>query len=269
MKRVSLNENSIKKKHPGGTGGGEALLCLETSTSASSLALVSREGMPARDFRGPAPGPHTADLFVRLKKLLEEGGSSLSGLLGVAVAAGPGSFTGLRVAVSAAKTLAWSTGLPLFAVDSLEALAFGSVDLKCPVCAIFNAGQGELYAGIYSPPRSGGSAMRRIMEPAALTLDALCLELDKLERMVLVGEGFLKNEQNFITRLGADRLVKAPERRHLPDAALVGELALKELERCRVQDLFGFEPFYVRTGKMGLRLNTQNVARKDTPVFGS
>lgn len=229
----------------------KALLCLETSTSVGSVALVDSRGMLARWCRN-TPAPHTEDLFSTIGKLLNEFSLRPADLSGVAVAAGPGSFTGLRVAVSAAKTLAWTADLPLFAVSSLEALAYGAACWNLPVCAAFNAGQDELYAAVYSWTENRRPA-RRIMAPAAITADKLCSTLGGLERFICLGQGVRAIEKELTACLG-DRIVWLPSRHDLPDAALVGELVFTEPERYRVQDIFAFEPFYVRSGRVQLRL---------------
>ncbi len=229
----------------------KALLCLETSTAVGSVALVDRKGVLARCCR-TSPAPHAQELFLTVKQLLDDCHQRPADLLGVAVAAGPGSFTGLRVAVSAGKTLAWSAGIPLFAVGSLEALAFGAAAWKLPVCAIFNAGQEELYAGVYSRSEPD-SPIQEIVAPAAFALDKLCAELTGFERVICLGEGFRAREKELTACLG-QRLEQIPSHYDLPDAALVGELVFTGLERYRVEDIFRFEPFYVRSSRVQLRL---------------
>ena len=229
----------------------KALLCLETSTAVGSVALVERKGLLIRCCRN-SPAPHTEDLFLTVKRLLDDCSLKAADLLGVAVAAGPGSFTGVRVAVSAAKTLAWASGVPLFAVCSLEALAFGAASWKLPVCALFNAGQDELYAAVYSWPEPGGPA-QAIIAPCASAIDKLCAELTGFERLICLGEGFRAREKELTACLGK-RHERISPRYDLPDAALVGELVFTGLERYRVEDIFGFEPFYVRSGRTQLRL---------------
>ncbi len=229
----------------------KALLCLETSTTVGSVALVEPKGLLVRCCRN-SPAPHTEDLFLTVKRLLDDCSLQPADLLGVAVAAGPGSFTGVRVAVSAAKTLAWASGVPLFAVGSLEALAFGAASWKLPVCALFNAGQDELYAAVYSRPEPGGP-VQEILSPRASVLDRLCVELAGFERLICLGEGFRAREKELSACLGK-RHERVSPRYDLPDAALVGELVFTDLERYRVEDIFGFEPFYVRSGRTQLRL---------------
>ena len=229
----------------------KALLCLETSTSAGSVALVDSNGLLARCGRN-SRAPHTQDLFLKVKQLLDDFALQPADLFGVAVASGPGSFTGLRVAVSAAKTLAWTAGVPLYSVCSLEALAFGAAAWKLPVCAIFNAGQDELYAAVYSWPEPD-SRSQEILAPAAFSLQKLCAKLAGIERVICIGEGFCSREKELTAFLGAG-LAKLPSRYNLPDAALVGETVLKGPELYLVKDIFGFEPFYVRSGRAQLRL---------------
>src|SRR6266545_2870940 len=104
-----------------------AILALETSTFTASVALLAGDRLITRE-RGPE-GTHSSDLFALLDQVLREGGVRLTELAGIAVGAGPGSFTGLRIAMATAKGLAFAAGKPLWAVSSLAALALDAAAL--------------------------------------------------------------------------------------------------------------------------------------------
>lgn len=100
------------------------LLAVETSGLSGSIALFS-EGQVYREQSLSADGPRHAQVLVReTDVLLRNAGLTVSDLTSVAVSIGPGSFTGLRVGVVFAKTLAWLQGIPLVAVNSLQSLAW-------------------------------------------------------------------------------------------------------------------------------------------------
>ncbi|MCP4635593.1 MAG: tRNA (adenosine(37)-N6)-threonylcarbamoyltransferase complex dimerization subunit type 1 TsaB [Methyloversatilis sp.] len=102
------------------------LLALETSAETASVALLTGDRLLHRE--GGTPGTHARFVLGWVEALLEEGGCALAEIDGIAFSAGPGSFTGLRLAVSVAQGLAVAADLPLIAVPTLHALAFGRGD---------------------------------------------------------------------------------------------------------------------------------------------
>ncbi len=231
---------------------GGPLLCIDTSNPVGSLAVCGGTG-PTLSRRLDTPRAHTERLFTAARELLAEAGLTAGQLGGIAVAAGPGSFTGLRIAVSTAKTLAWALKLPLYAVGSLEALAGRALEGQDrPVCALFEAGHEELYAACYE--RAGEDRLRALLEPRALAPEALARALESLPRAVaLVGSGYRRRREFFLERMG-NRATGLPEELDHPEAAVIGRLALADPDRCRVADPFSFEPDYLRVGQADLRL---------------
>src|SRR5581483_1449847 len=92
---------------------------------------------------------HSVELLRRLERLLKERGLELSQVSAVAAATGPGSFTGVRVAVTVAKSLAFGLNVPLVGVSTLDILAYSQAAASAPVCALMDAGRGEFYAALY------------------------------------------------------------------------------------------------------------------------
>lgn len=121
------------------------LLALETSTLLGSCALWLN-GQCIERFC-PDGRSHSETLLPLLRSLLAEADVSLNQLDAIAFGAGPGAFTGLRVACGVAQGLAVGAGLPVIPVGSLEALAW-SVDAPC-VLALLDARMGEVYSGIF------------------------------------------------------------------------------------------------------------------------
>ncbi len=231
------------------------LLCIDTSIPVGSVAVVD----PARpDDAHVRTGPNARaeKLFVEIESLLAECGLRPVDLGAVAVAAGPGSFTGLRIAASTAKTLAWTLGIPLFAADSLLCQAARAADTGPPVCAAFDAGRGEFYAACYrwSDP---GRKPEQLLAPGAWGLESLCRLLEPLAAgsgLILLGQGYLSAREQFDKRLG-DRLRPVDEALHGPDAGALGRLVLAAAQSYLVREINAFEPDYIRIGQTGLRLS--------------
>ena len=127
------------------------LLAIDTSTSTAGLALVQGDQLVA-ELTWHADNRHSTDLFARLTQLFETYGVAPEQLDGIAVATGPGSFNGVRVALATAKSLAFALDRPLYGVPTLDAIAWGASFVQGTVWAILEAGRGQLYAAAYEAP---------------------------------------------------------------------------------------------------------------------
>lgn len=125
------------------------LLALDTSTRQASVAL-SDEHMLYGEYTWQIGNNHSVELLERIQRLVVvDCGSSLQAIDGVAVATGPGSFNGVRVAVATAKALAFALQKPLVGVSTLEIIAAQHDKWRGPVCSILEAGRSELFAACY------------------------------------------------------------------------------------------------------------------------
>jgi tRNA threonylcarbamoyladenosine biosynthesis protein TsaB len=122
------------------------VLAIDTSTECASLAVLAGEGRLTETAIHSTDG-HSSRLFAELQALLRRAGVRLEDVDCFAAAAGPGSFTGVRVALAAVKGLAASLDKPMVAVSSLEALAwFGETPLRG---AVIDARRGDIYGGVF------------------------------------------------------------------------------------------------------------------------
>ena len=127
------------------------LLALDTSTPAAALAV----GTAAGTVYGAAPDPaerHGRNLVPAIGALLESAGVAIGEVGGIAVGLGPGSYTGLRIGVTAAKVLAYTLGVPLVGLDSLEVVARNAPPHARRVAVIADAQRGEVYAADFARP---------------------------------------------------------------------------------------------------------------------
>ena len=125
------------------------LLALDTSTHQASIALCDEQTLYG-EYTWRIGNKHSVELLERIQRLVEvDCGSSLQVIDGVAVATGPGSFNGVRVAVATAKAFAFALQKPLVGVSTLEIIAAQQHNWRGPVCSILEAGRSELYAACY------------------------------------------------------------------------------------------------------------------------
>src|SRR5213080_5215777 len=158
------------------------VLAVETSTLAGGVALLDGDvllGQYMLDVRVT----HSERLMGAVDRLLGDARWTVRDLTGLAVAVGPGSFTGLRVGLSTVKGLALALGIPVAAVPTLDAMAASLPFAALPVCPVLDARKGEVYASLY---RWDGGAMRREWEYQALTPESLAARLG--EPVILLGD---------------------------------------------------------------------------------
>ncbi len=191
------------------------VLGLDTATLTSGIAVLDGERVLAES-RHDASG-RTADLLVAIDATCKRAGVLPSELDAVAVGAGPGSFTGLRIGMATAKGIAFAAGKPLWAVSSLAALAW---NLPGFVVAVLDARKGEVYAGCY---RDGVLVdVERVLAPTAVA--PWVTDLARAETITYVGD------------------LLAPEIT-TPSGVAVARLALAGL---RVDVVTGGAPTYIR-----------------------
>lgn len=131
---------------------------------------------------------HSQTLLPMAENMLKCAEVDVKSLDCIAVTAGPGSFTGIRIGVSAVKGLAFSLGIPCVGVSTLHALAYNLLGIDCIACAVMDARCSQYYNALF---RIKGSNIERLTEDRAITNDDLAKDLAhyKGERIVLVGDG--------------------------------------------------------------------------------
>jgi tRNA threonylcarbamoyladenosine biosynthesis protein TsaB len=131
------------------------ILGFDTSTAASSACVLRADGEAHEalpDARAlTAPPGHARELLPAITAVMDEAGADFGDLEAIAVGVGPGTFTGLRIGIATARTLAAASHLPLRPVSSLAALAAGMGD--GPALGLIDAKRGELFAALYESGR--------------------------------------------------------------------------------------------------------------------
>lgn len=206
-----------------GREGSLALRCNGQCTGVRSLAKTGRR--------------HAQTLVAEIDNLVRESGLEFTDLVGVAVSIGPGSFTGLRVGVTCAKTLAWATGCHVAAVDTLRVIAQNAPDDIAGVHVISDAQRGELFVGRYVRGEDGLFA--RVDEIEIVAAPQWCAE--RTTDCVVTGPGLDKYADRFTSSV---RLLE-PEQR-FPSASIVARFGEQQIDAGETADLWSLEPLYIR-----------------------
>ena len=217
------------------------ILALESSAVACSAALCEDEKLVAQSFQNNGL-THSVTLLPMVSALLDGCGETLAGVDVVAVAAGPGSFTGLRIGVSAAKGLAWPEGKPCAACSTLESMAWGAAHMGMDICAVMDARRNQVYNARFL---GTGEGLERLTPDRAIGLDALAEELKNRARpQILVGDG-ADLCYTTLKEQGLDVALAPPHLRY-QSAWGVARCALELARRGQLTDAAALAPAYHR-----------------------
>lgn len=162
------------------------LLAFETSAKAASVALFEGKTLLAEQYQNTGL-THSQTLMVMAEDLLKQCGKTAQDVQAVAVANGPGSFTGVRIGVAAAKGFAWASEIPLYGVSTLEAMVMGLGVHDGYVCAVMDARREQVYNALFYVNQG---VLSRQTPDRAISLADLKNELKSLEKPIfLVGDG--------------------------------------------------------------------------------
>jgi tRNA threonylcarbamoyladenosine biosynthesis protein TsaB len=223
------------------------LLALDTSTSFTAVALLS--GARPLAERQLSSGGHSRSLLLLVDELLAEAGRTRGELEGVAVGMGPGSFTGVRIGLSVAKTLAFARGLPLLGISSLRALAENGRELPADeVCPALDALKGEVFSARYRLP----SLEPLEPEGARAPADWARALASTSARRAFLGSGAERFREVLTAALGERAVLPAEPGLHRVSAVALGRLALARWERGERDDPQTLEPLYCRLSEAEL-----------------
>jgi len=214
------------------------ILGIETATVLGGVALVSTDGELLGEIALRNHESHAERLLPASEWLLATLGFSVRDCAAVAVSQGPGSFTGLRAGIAAAKGLAFSLGVPLFGVPTLEALAANAPPGEGRVCAVINARRGEVFRAFF---RRAPAGPQRLEPDSLVPLRSLADELSA--DCLVVGE----LPVSFSELLPPDHPVRfaLPHLNH-PRAAVIAALGRAARDASRVSQLTTLMPLYLR-----------------------
>ena len=216
-------------------------LAFETSAKAASVALTENGKLLGESYQNTGL-THSQTLMVMAEDLLKQCGKTVSDLNAVAVAEGPGSFTGVRIGVAAAKGLAWGGEIACYGVSTLEAMARSLGVYRGYVCPCMDARRQQVYNAVFYA--DAGKLERRTPD-RAIALADLAEELKNCEEPVfLVGDGSILCYNTLSSQVPA--LVLPPEHRMHQRAVGVALLAEEKAAAGETGDGNALTPNYLR-----------------------
>ena len=217
------------------------ILAFETSAKAASAALLEDGKLLAENYQSTGL-THSQTLMVMAENLLSQCGKTVNDVTAVAVAAGPGSFTGVRIGVAAAKGFAWGREVSCYGVSTLEAMALSLGAYQGYVCPVMDARRSQVYNALFYVNRG---VLKRITDDRAIALEQLKQELAPLaEPVFLVGDGSTLTYKTLSAEIPG--LVLPPEHRMHQRADGVALLAAQKIAAGEPGDGAGLTPNYLR-----------------------
>jgi tRNA threonylcarbamoyladenosine biosynthesis protein TsaB len=228
------------------------ILAIETATLAGSIALVRNEDVIA-SFNGDPGISHSNTLLADLDKLLSETSTELAQIDLFAVAAGPGSFTGLRIGIATVKALAATLDRPCAAIPTLHAVALSGGPSELTV-ALLPAGRGEVFAQLFSV---SGDVVTALDEAAHIAPARMIEKYGSLAHVLWCGEG--ANAQRELIENAAEskkwRIASLIEGRSKSLAQYVSRLALQSFQQDQLVAPDALQAIYVRPSDAELKVS--------------
>ncbi len=162
------------------------VLGIDSSAISAGCALVEGNKIIAEEFLNTRH-THSETLLPMVSGMLKNAGVALRDVERVAVTAGPGSFTGLRIGIATVKGLCMGAEKPCAAVSTLEAIAYNFIGIDGIICACMDARCKQVYNALF---RSESGTVTRLCDDRAVSLELLSDELSRLDgRIILAGDG--------------------------------------------------------------------------------
>ena len=225
------------------------ILSVDSSAVTASAALTDGEKVIKSEFVN-AGLTHSETLLPMIKRVMQ--GNDFAKLDAIAITAGPGSFTGVRIGVATVKGLAFKNKIPCIGVSTLEAIAYNFIDEDCIVCAVMDARRMQFYNALFE---IRDAQCKRLCEDRAISIEDLREELDNFERVVIAGDGARLCYEN----IGLENAVLADEDKIYQNAVSVSKAA-ENKDKIPAAQLM---PVYLRQSQAERELGLKKKEKKE------
>ena len=234
------------------------LLGIDSSGMTASAAIVSGDILVA-EFTVNNKQTHSQTLLPMIDQVVKMSGIGLEELDGIAVAAGPGSFTGLRIGSSTAKGMALALNKPIIPVPTLEGMAYRMAGFGGVICPLMDARRSQVYTGIY---RMSGSRMECLLEQCAVDILDIAAKVNELnENVVFLGDGVPVHRAVLEEKIKVSYQF-APLHLNRQSAASVAALGMIYMEEGKIEDAKDHKPIYLRQSQAE-RERQERLAQKE------
>ena len=218
------------------------ILAIDTSTAVMGIALLDEEKVYS-EMTTNVKRNHSIRLMPTIELLFQEVNWSPEEIDLIAVAKGPGSYTGVRIGVTTAKAFAWSLHKPIVGISTLEAMAYQNKEFQGYISPIIDARRGQVYSGLY---KNEPQNWQTVVEDRIILLsDWITMIKEKQEPVLFVGDD-LKIHSDYIRQNIGNLANQSESFSHFPRASVIGRLAIEEIAQGRSENAYDFVPEYLQ-----------------------
>lgn len=218
------------------------ILGIDSSGLTASVAVMADETLMA-EFTINNRQTHSQTLLPMLDQMLGMAGVTLEEVDAIAVSAGPGSFTGLRIGSATAKGLAMAQNKPIVSVSTLEGLAYRMAMTEGLICPLMDARRNQVYTGIYKMEKN---QLVTVSAPEAVGVEEVIERLNHMgQKVTFLGDGVSVHEELLQSKLTA-AYAFAPDCMNRQSAAAIAALGKKYFEEGKAESAAVHRPVYLR-----------------------
>ena len=223
------------------------ILGIDTSGKTASVALCRDDEVLAQT-TVLTNLTHSQVILPLCKEMMKNAGKSLEDIDGIAVCDGPGSYTGLRIGISAVKAISYALNKPCIGISTLESLAYNFFGIKGTICAVMSARQNLVYTATFF---FDGEDIKRISEDKIISTEELYKELIEMKNDIFLAGDYAKA---FYNDFGSEKFILSPAHLRLQLATSLCFSAMKK-ELCTPENI---NARYLQTTQAEkIRLNTK------------
>ncbi|MDP3110961.1 MAG: tRNA (adenosine(37)-N6)-threonylcarbamoyltransferase complex dimerization subunit type 1 TsaB [Thermodesulfovibrionales bacterium] len=220
------------------------ILAIDTSTMLGGIAIMDELNLIA-ETRLNVKATHSERLMAEIEHCLKQSSLKISDIDVFAVAIGPGSFTGLRIGLSAVKGLSYATGKPIVSVPTLDALALNFPYSRYPVCTMLDARKKEVYAALFEWDNDN---FKKLTNETSINPEEFMRNVllrGEYDKIIFAGEGAVIYKDKIIEVMGEKAIFASPEKT-VPSPANVAYIGFKKALRGEFSEPVSLVPIYIR-----------------------
>ncbi len=237
------------------------ILSFDTSTRSASVALMM-DGVLVGEILINDKRTHSQKLMPMLESLMSLADISIDDIDLLAVCVGPGSFTGIRIAVATVKAISHAKNLPIVAINSMENIAFNVMDSSKKIVSILDAQAGNVYCGIYRSVEDNNYSV--VEDVDVISLEQLANRLEcSSENYIIVGEALDKYRE----KLNFDNVEFAsPDKNVSRSSALCSIAKIKYDKGLDIYDCYTILPKYLRKSQAEMQYDEKQRKAKENDI---
>ena len=222
------------------------ILAIDSSGLVASVALVEDTECIA-EYTINYKKTHSQTLVPMLEEIRKMLALDLTTIDGIAVAAGPGSFTGLRIGSATAKGLGQALKKPLIGIPTVDGLAYNLYGTEKLICPLMDARRNQTYTGLYEFVKEDESLVLSVVEPqCAVALEEIISKINEKNREVIfLGDGVSVFQKQIAQQVKVP-FTFAPACCNRQRAAAIGTLALEYMKKGKIEEASKHQPEYLR-----------------------